>query len=279
MIGVAVLAAAAFAGGGAYAATQSNTDPRQAFLNDLAKRLNVTPAQLRDALKGALLDRLDAAVKAGVITQAQANRIERRLESGAPVPFFLGPRRFGLRGFGLHANGFGVRGTLGAAASYLGLSDAQLLSDLRSGQTLAQIAKARGKSVAGLQQAITAAIKARLDKAVAAGRITQAQENKILSRIGRGLDRPLLRLAPRLGGWGPGEGVAPGPPPGVAPGPPPGVAPGPPPGVAPGPPPGVALGQGAPPGPAFAPGPGAPPPPPGPVVIPLQPPPGPPPAA
>ena len=274
MIGVAVLASAAFAGGGAYAATQSNTDPRQAFLTDVAKRLNVSPAQLSDALKGALLDRLSAAVKAGVITQAQANRIEQRLESGAPVPFFLGPERFGpgrfglrgfgprgfgLRGFGLRANGFGVRGTLGAAASYLGLSDAQLLSDLRSGQTLAQIAKAQGKSVAGLEQAITAAIKARLDKAVAAGRITQAQENKILSRIGKRLDRPLLRLAPRLGGWGPGEGVAPGPPLGVAPGP-------------------GAPAPGGPPGPDFAPGPGVPPPP-GPAVIPLQPPPGPPPAA
>ena len=47
----AILAAAALAGG-AYAATQSGGNPRQAFINDVARRLHVTPAQLRAALKG-----------------------------------------------------------------------------------------------------------------------------------------------------------------------------------------------------------------------------------
>ena len=60
-------------GGGAYAATQSGSNPRQAFLNDVAKRLNVSPSQLNSALKGAFTDRLNAAVKAGMLTQAQAS--------------------------------------------------------------------------------------------------------------------------------------------------------------------------------------------------------------
>jgi hypothetical protein len=221
VLGVVALAAAAFAGGGAYAATQSNTSPRQAFLDDVAKHLNVTPSQLSAAFKAAFLDRLDAAVKAGDITQAQANRIKQRLTEGAPVPFFLGPHGFGQRAL--------PRGTtIGAAATYLGISDVQLLNDLRQGQTLAQIAKARGKSVSGLQQAITAAMKARLDEAVADGRITKAQEAQILSRlssrIGRRLNRPLLRFAPHFGPDGappaptfgaPGPAVAPVPPPGA----------------------------------------------------------------
>jgi hypothetical protein len=213
--GVVTLAVAAFAGG-AYAATSSNTNPRQAFLNDVAKRLNVSPTKLSDAFRAAALDRLDAAVKAGKLTQAQADRMKQRLESGAPVPLFPGPRLYG--------HGFGPRKTLGAAAGYLGLSRAQLLGDLRKGQTLAQIAQARGKSVSGLQQAMAAAMKKRLDKAVAAGRITQAQENELLNRlsarIANRLNRPLLRERP----W-------PGPPPGP---PPPGSSLTPPP---PGPPP------------------------------------------
>ena len=46
-----LLAAAAFAGG-AFAATQTSaTNMRQAFLQDVAKRLNVTPARLKGALR------------------------------------------------------------------------------------------------------------------------------------------------------------------------------------------------------------------------------------
>ncbi len=45
------LAAAAFAGG-AFAATQmSALNMRQAFLQDVAKRLNITPGRLMDALR------------------------------------------------------------------------------------------------------------------------------------------------------------------------------------------------------------------------------------
>ena len=97
VIGLAALAVAAFAGG-AYAATQSSApNTRQAFLNDVAKRLHVTPAQLTAALNGATLDQLQAAVKAGRLTQAQANALEQRLKqkgsaTGLPFAPGLGPR-------------------------------------------------------------------------------------------------------------------------------------------------------------------------------------------
>jgi hypothetical protein len=85
--GLALLAAA----GGAYAATQSRDAERQAFLNDAAKRLNVTPQQLTDALKQAAIDRIDAAVKAGTLTQAQADASYTRLQQGGVQIF----NRFG----------------------------------------------------------------------------------------------------------------------------------------------------------------------------------------
>ena len=87
VLGLAALAVAAFAGG-AYAATQSSgPNTRQAFLNDVAKRLHVTPKQLSSALNGATTDQLQAEVKAGQITQAQANALEQHLKNGGATPF------------------------------------------------------------------------------------------------------------------------------------------------------------------------------------------------
>jgi hypothetical protein len=180
---IGVVAVLALAGaGGAYAATQTQTNPRQALLNDVAKRLNVSPSKLRSALQGALLDRLEAAVKAGRLTQAQANRMKQRIESGA-LPLVggagFGPGRFGPGRFGAAGP---LNGPFAAAAKYLGLSPSQLLRDL-NGKTLAQVAQAQGKSVSGLEQAIVTDEKARLDKLVAQGFLTQAQEQRRLSRL------------------------------------------------------------------------------------------------
>lgn len=168
------------AGGGAYAATQHGSNDRQAFLNDAARRLHVTPQQLEDALRGAALDRIDAAVKAGRLTEQQANALKQRLQSG---------RGLGL-GFGHRHGFFGGRhlGKLEPAARYLGLTEAQLRDELAAGKSLADIAKARGKSVSGLENAIRNAVKARLDAAVRAGWLTQAQEQRILARLDRRLD-------------------------------------------------------------------------------------------
>ena len=215
----AVLAAAAFAGG-AYAATEAGPNSRQAFMNDVAKRLNVSPDQLKAALKGALMDRINDAVKAGRLTQAQANAIEKRLGEGR-LPLFFGPPHGHAR--------FERRGPLTAAARYLGLTDVQLLNELDGGKSLARVAKEKGKTTAGLEQAMTADFKARLDKAIAAGRITKAQGHTILNRFQARLDRRVNRTAPRFGGLhaAPDGGPpAPGgaPPPGAPP--PPGGAPG-----------------------------------------------------
>ena len=109
---------------------------------------------------------------------------------------------------------------LDAAAKYLGLTDAQLLSQLRSGKSLAQIATAQHKSVSGLTSTLKADIKARLDKAVAAKMLTSAQEQKILSRIDqrlstivnrKGLGHGMMHRGFRPGGpGGPGGMLPPG---------------------------------------------------------------------
>jgi AraC-like DNA-binding protein len=192
-IGAVALAAAAFAGG-AYAATQSGTSSRQAFLNDVAKRLNVSPAQLKAAMAAAFTDRIQAEVKDGRLTQAQASAIEQRIAQGE-LPFLLGARH-GFRG---ELEGAPTHGPLAAAATYLGLTPTKLFDDLGTGKSLAQIATEKGKTSNGLQQAMLASVQTRLDKAVSAGRITKAQEQQLLTRFQKRLSRLVDRTGPPHG--------------------------------------------------------------------------------
>ena len=84
---------------------------------------------------------------------------------------------------------------------------AQLVKQLQSGKSLAAIAKAQGKSTSGLEQAMTAAIKTRLDKAVANKRITAAQEQKMLKALSAGIDDAVNSAPPKGARFaGPGFG-------------------------------------------------------------------------
>jgi AraC-like DNA-binding protein len=179
--------------GGAYAATQksSPTPPdraaeQKAFLDDVAGRLHVSADQLTRAIKGAARDRVDAAVKAGRLTQAQADRIKQRIEQANALPLAGGPR-LGPGVLGLH-RGFGPGADLRAAASYLGLTPQGLFAALRAGKSLADVASDRGKSVAGLKAALKAAATSRLDAAVKAGRLTDAERTRIEANLDQRLD-------------------------------------------------------------------------------------------
>jgi hypothetical protein len=86
-IGTSALAVAAFAGGAYAASREPHAGGRQAFLNDAAKRLHVTPGELSDALRGAAIDQVKAAVAAGRLTEAQGARLTEEIQSGRdPIP-------------------------------------------------------------------------------------------------------------------------------------------------------------------------------------------------
>jgi hypothetical protein len=192
--GLVMLAGAA----GALAATQGSTSPSavsHAYINDLANRLSVTPSALTAAIKAAGSDQIDAAVTAGRLTQAEATALKSRIHSGTGLELF---------GRGLRGGGFqrGAGGGDAAAASYLGITHATLRSDLRGGQSLAQIATATtDKSIAGLKAAIIAAETTRLDAAVAGGRITSQQEQQRLTSLSSRIDALLQRSWTGGGAW------------------------------------------------------------------------------
>lgn len=175
VVGAAALLAAG-GGGAAIAASQSGSpgEDSQAIINDAAEQLGIAPSKLSDALKKALNDRVDEAVAAGRLSKAEGDALKERVQS-QDFPLFGGLHR----GHG-HSGFFG---DLDAAASYLGLSESQLRSQLQDGKSLAQVARDQGKSVDGLVDTLVAEAKERLDKAVAAGRITKAEENSALADL------------------------------------------------------------------------------------------------
>lgn len=200
-------AAAVLGGGAAVAATQlSPTEESDAIVADAAKQLGVSATELDAALTQALENRVDAAVKAGTITQARADELKQRIEAGEVPLVGVGP------GMGGHRGGHHGFVDLAAAARYLGVTEAKLRAGLESGDTLAEIANAEGKTAAGLSDALVAAAKAELDAKVKAGTMTAAQRTSILadleSRIADAVNGE-LRFRGGPGGHG-------GPPPGDA---------------------------------------------------------------
>jgi hypothetical protein len=208
--GVAALAVVVGAGA-AIAAGTDVFDPKaehDAFQAAVAEELGVTTKQLQDAYKTAALDRLDAAVAAGRITKEQADAMRTRIQSGefGPMGGMGGPGMHGPEMRGPHA------GHLDAAATYLGLTEAQLREKLIAGQSLAEIAEAEGKSVDGLKAAMLADAKTKLDQAVKDGTITAAQRDEMLKGMESRLDDMINRTGPPMGGMhgGPGFGHGPG---------------------------------------------------------------------
>src|SRR4051812_44822384 len=187
MLVVGGAALAVVGGGGAALAAGGNpfggSTDRQAVLNDAAKRLNVSPTELQSALQQAMLDRIESALKAGRLTKEQADELKARVRAGGG----LGLPLFGGHGRGFHHGGPPIAG-LHAAATYLGLTDAELRTQLRSGKTLAQIAKAQDKSTDGLEQAMLGAAKQHLDAEVKEGALTQSQADDALADLSTRLD-------------------------------------------------------------------------------------------
>jgi flavin-dependent dehydrogenase len=206
---IAVLAltgvALAAAGGGAIAATQD--DPEQSILNDAAKRLNVSPKALEDALKAAEDAQLDKAVKDGKLSQAEADRIKQRRSKDGHV---LGGR-FGHRGgpaFGRGRFDHGGPGAaIDAAATALGLTRQGLFDQLRSGKSLADVAKAHGKDLADVKAAVRKEIADGLDQAVKDKRLTRDRADEVLRRFDERFDAFAQRSRPNRfghrGGFGP----------------------------------------------------------------------------
>jgi hypothetical protein len=140
-------------------------------------------AGLIDALVAAEKTELAAAVSAGRLTQAQSDQIAAGLPAHVTAEVNGTRPAHGPGGPGGFGHGPGGD-ELTAAASYLGVTEAALKTQLQAGKTLAQVADATsGKSAAGLIDALVAAEKTELAAAVTGGTITQAQSDQIATTL------------------------------------------------------------------------------------------------
>ena len=190
----AVLAAAVAAVLLAAGASSALAADRPSLVDQVAARLGVTPEQLRSAFRATLVARVDAAVAAGKLTPEQGARLKERIAkaNGLGLGAAAGKRK---------ALGQKLGKQLGAkapVATYLGMTREALVAELQKGQSLAQIAKARGKSVDGLVAAMVAPLKAHLAQAVETDRLTKQRADALLERITDRLERLVQRSwAPR----------------------------------------------------------------------------------
>ena len=131
---VAALTVAA-GGAAAVAATGgSQQEDSKAVIDDVAKDLGVQPSELSDALKKALANRVDAAVAAGQITKAEGDALKERIAS----------QEYPLLGAASATTA--ARAVTGSTTwrprpAYLGLSEAELRTQLSGDKTLADVAR------------------------------------------------------------------------------------------------------------------------------------------
>jgi hypothetical protein len=151
---------------------------RQAF----ADQLGVSVDALTPAAKAATEATIDAAVANGDLPADIGERMKTALDNASGD----GCR---LLGAGIHA--WGRHAAIGdwrhdwvaAAADVLGIAPADLTKDLRSGQSLTEIADAAGVSYDDVTKAIVDATTADLDALVTAGDMTQDRADALLKQL------------------------------------------------------------------------------------------------
>lgn len=167
------------------------------FLGHFSSDLGKSTTDVSNAFDKAVGQTLADEVRNGTITQDQANQITSRLTGKQPCTLAsgLGAPKPGTGG------GVYQQALIRAAASALGVSSQTLMADLAKGMTLHQVADAQNPPVteAQFRTKLIANLTPLLDQAVTNGKLTKAQENKILTALQNGpiplWDRPLKRPA------------------------------------------------------------------------------------
>ncbi len=154
---------------------------------EVAKAHSMDVQTVIDALVADKKDEVAAALKAGTITQAQADQQLANATQFATDQVNgtgFGPGDRGGRG----GHGFGggpneAVSDTSVAASAIGISESDLTAALQSGKTVADVAKANNVDVQKVIDALVADQKTEIAAALKAGTITQAQADQQLANV------------------------------------------------------------------------------------------------
>ncbi|TMF08191.1 MAG: hypothetical protein E6I38_07840 [Chloroflexi bacterium] len=184
MRGILGVVAAAFVAGvavlavhGALAQGGDSDRPGDKFIAKTAEKLGIRTEALTTAMSNAQFDIIDEAVANSKLTADEAAKLKARVNEYGPLSVL------GLRHRKDGAVCRGAKLVVGAAADVLQMDRADIVSALKSGQSLAEIAQSKGMGVDDFKAALLQSVKSKLDAKVADGTITQEQSDRAYSAI------------------------------------------------------------------------------------------------
>jgi hypothetical protein len=153
------------------------------FVSHFASNLGKNSAQIDAAFQKAVDQTLADEVKNGDLTQAQADVIKKKVSGQAPCASIPA----GGRAPGSDIAAY-KQALLSASASALGITDAQLKTDMAQGMSLSQIAAAQKPPVteAQFRAKLIAKLTPVLDSAVTAKKLSATQEKAIIQQLQTG---------------------------------------------------------------------------------------------
>lgn len=177
-------------------------------LTDIVTEHNADPAAVQAAAKATITTAINAAVTAGKITQAQAEKAIARLDT---VLDGLMNRKFNLNRavnrIERLIHGVEVSELVRQTAMNTQLTQRQIVQALNGGQTLAQIAQAHNADVSVIVSAVTTQLTNRINRLVTKGRLTQNQATKLINALLGSLTATMNETDP-LKGLGRGQSDA-----------------------------------------------------------------------
>ncbi|CAN5826535.1 hypothetical protein BH10CHL1_BH10CHL1_07000 [soil metagenome] len=169
---------------------------------DIATEKGVALSTVVDAVVAEQTTTLAKAVTDGKITQAQADERIAKLKTDLPTMLStkqpMRPQDGGMRG------GPGMFGSQATIATALGISESDLMTALKSGKTVADVATEKNVTLSTVVDAIVAEQTTTLAKAVTDGKITQAQADERIAKLKTALPT-LLSMKHTAGDRGPGH--------------------------------------------------------------------------
>jgi len=181
---------------------------------DVAKAKNIDLATVKAALLAEAKAHIDAEVAAGKHTAAEGvtklaevtSRIDTILTTaGLPA---RGPQGMGGKG-GHEGKGGPGKMMSEAVAKVLKLTTTELKTQLHSGKSLADVAKAQSVDIADVKTVLTSDFTAHLAEEVTSGEHTQAEADAKLAEFKTNLDTMVNRVGPAGGMRGEGRGHGP----------------------------------------------------------------------
>ena len=156
----------------------------QLYEQTLAKQLGVSERKLESANSAALQTVIEQMAKDGTITSQQESKLLQRVQKYGSQPCsHLNQFAHWARGNNDQMLAKARQSILPPVAASLGISTSTLESDVKAGQTIPEIAKARNVPLSAVNLAYLGAVKSLLSQAVSKKDITQDESNLIYSHV------------------------------------------------------------------------------------------------